>query len=65
MLCSVGYVEFREEDSVQKAIQLTGQKLLGTPIIAQLTDEERRLREYHDENTVTHADVIPFHHLHI
>lgn len=34
---SVGYVEFKNEESVPAAIHLTGKKLLGIPIIAQLT----------------------------
>lgn len=38
---SVGYVEFKSEESVPLALQLTGQKLLGIPIIAQLTEAEK------------------------
>ena len=37
----VGYVEFKNEESVPAAIQLTDQKLLGIPIIAQLTEAEK------------------------
>ncbi|KAF9435177.1 hypothetical protein BGZ76_006759 [Entomortierella beljakovae] len=37
----VGYVEFYDEDSVAKAIALTGQKLLGIPVIAKHTESEK------------------------
>ncbi|KAF9581867.1 hypothetical protein BGW38_000960 [Lunasporangiospora selenospora] len=37
----VGYVEFYDEDSVAKAIELTGQKLLGIPVIAKHTESEK------------------------
>jgi RNA-binding protein 39 len=37
----VGYVEFYHEDSVPKAIAMTGQKLLGIPIIIHTSDAER------------------------
>lgn len=37
----VGYVEFKSEETVPKAIELTGQKLKGVPIIVQLTEAEK------------------------
>ncbi|KAF9178203.1 hypothetical protein BGZ51_007330 [Haplosporangium sp. Z 767] len=37
----VGYVEFYDEESVAKAIALTGQKLLGIPVIAKHTESEK------------------------
>ncbi|KAK3843698.1 MAG: hypothetical protein J3R72DRAFT_440591 [Linnemannia gamsii] len=37
----VGYVEFYDEDSVATAIALTGQKLLGIPVIAKHTESEK------------------------
>ncbi|KAK3825941.1 MAG: hypothetical protein J3Q66DRAFT_111706 [Benniella sp.] len=37
----VGYVEFYEEESVAKAIALTGQKLLDIPVIAKHTESEK------------------------
>ncbi|KAK5693849.1 Phosphatidylinositol-3-phosphatase SAC1 [Elasticomyces elasticus] len=61
----VGYVEFREEDSVQKAIQLTGQKLLGIPIIAQLTEAEKNRQARNPEGTATQSNGIPFHRLYV
>lgn len=38
---SVGYVEFYDEESVAKAIALTGQKILGIPVIAKHTESEK------------------------
>lgn len=37
----VGYVEFVELESVQKALTLTGTKLLGIPLIVQYTEAEK------------------------
>ncbi|KAG0087467.1 hypothetical protein BGZ93_010938 [Podila epicladia] len=37
----VGYVEFYDEESVTKAIALTGQKILGIPVIAKHTESEK------------------------
>jgi RNA-binding protein 39 len=34
-------VEFREEASVQNALALSGQKLLGIPVQVQLTEAEK------------------------
>jgi RNA-binding protein 23/39 len=38
---SVGYVEFYDEESVPKALALSGQKLLGIPVVVQLTEAEK------------------------
>jgi RNA-binding protein 39 len=37
----IAYIEFREVDSVPLAIALTGQRLLGVPIIVKLTQAEK------------------------
>lgn len=37
----LGYVEFKTEDSVEKALKLTGHKLNGVPMIVQLTEAEK------------------------
>ncbi|PJF16800.1 hypothetical protein PSACC_03374 [Paramicrosporidium saccamoebae] len=37
----VAYVEFFEEESVPEAVALTGKKLLGIPIIVELTETEK------------------------
>ena len=37
----VAYVEFHEEESVVRATDLTGQKLLGIPVIVEITETEK------------------------
>ncbi|KAL3424496.1 CC1-like family splicing factor [Phlyctema vagabunda] len=61
----VGYVEFKNEESVPAAIQLTGQKLLGIPIIAQLTEAEKNRQVRNPEATGTNPNQIPFHRLYV
>lgn len=39
--CSIGYVEFRNIDLVDKAINLSGTVVMGLPIKVQLTEAER------------------------
>ena len=62
---SVGYVEFKQEESVPLAIQLTGQKLLGLPIIAQLTEAEKNRQARNPEATSGNHNSIPFHRLYV
>lgn len=38
---SVAYVEFRDEKHVSLALEKTGQKLLGIPIIVEITEAEK------------------------
>ncbi|KAI5293942.1 hypothetical protein KEM52_004971 [Ascosphaera acerosa] len=61
----VGYVEFKDEASVQLAIQLTGQKLLGIPIIAQLTEAEKNRQARDPEATTRQPHPQPFHRLYV
>lgn len=61
----VGYVEFKEEESVAKAIALTGQKLLGIPIIAQLSESEKNRQARSTEGAATHSNGVPFHRLYV
>ena len=66
LICgSVGYVEFKQEESVALAIQLTGQKLLGIPIIAQLTEAEKNRQARNPEVTSNNPNQIPFHRLYV
>ncbi|KAJ9262140.1 hypothetical protein DTO212C5_8032 [Paecilomyces variotii] len=60
----VGYVEFKDEESVPLAIQLTGQKLLGIPIIAQLTEAEKN-RQARNPTVSGNHNSIPFHRLYV
>ncbi|KAH8699057.1 hypothetical protein BGW36DRAFT_340462 [Talaromyces proteolyticus] len=61
----VGYVEFKDESSVQSAIHLTGQKLLGIPIIAQLTEAEKNRQARNPESTGQPSASAPFHRLYV
>ncbi|KAF3937574.1 Nucleolin [Dactylella cylindrospora] len=65
----VGYVEFKEAESVPKAIALTGQRLLGIPIIVQLTEAEKnrqaRAEGGHHQRDENHRHTIPFHRLYV
>ena len=62
---SVGYVEFKEEESVKKAIELTGQKLLGIPIIAQLTEAEKNRQARNTDSGDGTKSSVPFHRLYV
>jgi RNA-binding protein 39 len=62
---SVGYVEFKNEESVPLAIQLTGQKLLGIPIIAQLTEAEKNRQAKNPDAASGHHTSAPFHRLYV
>ncbi|KAK5997150.1 RNA-binding protein rsd1 [Cladobotryum mycophilum] len=61
----VGYVEFKNEDSVTQALQLTGQKLLGIPVIVQLTEAEKNRQARNPESSGAHPNSIPFHRLYV
>lgn len=47
------------------AIQLTGQKLLGIPIIAQLTEAEKNRQARNPEASISNSSSIPFHRLYV
>ncbi|KAK0612848.1 hypothetical protein B0T17DRAFT_620239 [Bombardia bombarda] len=61
----VGYVEFKNEETVTAALQLTGQKLLGIPVIVQLTEAEKNRQVRTTETTGNHPNSIPFHRLYV
>ncbi|KAL5115712.1 Phosphatidylinositol-3-phosphatase SAC1 [Pleosporales sp. CAS-2024a] len=62
----VGYVEFKEEESVPKALELTGQKLKGVPIIVQLTEAEKnRAARPSEGGAAPGANGAPFHRLYV
>ncbi|KAF2967113.1 hypothetical protein GQX73_g6415 [Xylaria multiplex] len=60
----VGYVEFKNEDSVTAALQLTGQKLIGIPVIVQLTEAEKN-RQVRSTDGSGHGNSVPFHRLYV
>lgn len=47
------------------AIQLTGQKLLGIPIIAQLTEAEKNRQARNPEASTSSSHSAPFHRLYV
>ena len=61
---SVGYVEFKGEESVAAALQLTGQKLLGIPVIVQPTEAEKN-RQVRNSESSGHPNSVPFHRLYV
>ncbi|KAG5932358.1 hypothetical protein E4U53_001369 [Claviceps sorghi] len=61
----VGYVEFKSEETVQKALQLTGKPLAGIPIIVKLTEAEKNRQARNTEATVAHPHSVPFHRLYV
>src|SRR6185369_10068766 len=67
-ISSVGYVEFKDKDSVTAAMQLTGQKLLGIPVIVQLTESEKNRQTRNPEGNTgdgRHPNQVPFHRLYV
>lgn len=64
-ICRVGYVEFKEEESVAQALQLTGQKLLGIPVIVQVTEAEKNRQARTTESSGGHPNHVPFHRLYV
>lgn len=52
----VAYVEFRDVKSVEKAIEMTGEKLLGIPVIVQATEAEKNRLSTTDKNVIS-SDV--------
>ena len=40
----LGYVEFFEEESVTKALEMNGRKIVGIPVIIQLCQAEKNRR---------------------
>ncbi|CAG8786908.1 11736_t:CDS:10 [Gigaspora margarita] len=61
----VGYVEFYDEEAVPKALALTGQKLLGIPVIVQLTEAEKNRQARLAEQAASHATDIAYHRLYV
>lgn len=51
----IAYIEFVEANSVPLAIGLTGQRLLGVPIIVQASQVNTSIHRYTQVNTGTHS----------
>lgn len=58
-------MEFKNEESVAGALQLTGQKLLGIPVIVQLTEAEKNRQVRESGTSGGHPNSIPFHRLYV
>lgn len=58
-------MEFKSEESVPKAIELTGQKLKGVPIIAQHTEAEKNRASRATDPANANANGAPFHRLYV
>jgi RNA-binding protein 23/39 len=50
---------------VEKAIGLTGQKLSGIPIIAQLTEAEKNRQSRNTDGNANHSNGVPYHRLYV
>ncbi|KAJ6160536.1 hypothetical protein N7470_003932 [Penicillium chermesinum] len=61
----VGYVEFRDEESVARALELTGQKLTGQPIIVSLTEAEKNRQARNREGRSGGQTTASFHRLYV
>ncbi|GAB5586507.1 Phosphatidylinositol-3-phosphatase SAC1 [Umbelopsis nana] len=61
----VGYVEFYEEASVQNALAMSGQKLLGLPVMVQLTEAEKNRLALQAQNAAFGQNDISYHRLYV
>ncbi|GAM91643.1 hypothetical protein ANO11243_096950 [Dothideomycetidae sp. 11243] len=61
----IAYVEFKDESSVEEALNLTGHQLLKIPIIVQRTEAEKNRIARKPENQPTLSNGIPFQRLYI
>lgn len=62
----MGYVEFKDKDSIQKALGLTGHKLLGIPIIVTVSDAEKNRQAKANEGmTNANNNGQPYHRLYV
>lgn len=61
---SVGYVEFEDEESVEKSLDLTGKKMMEVPIIVKLTESEKnRVARQAHKSSANNGE--PFHGLYV
>jgi len=56
---SIGYVEFRTIDLVEKALALSGTVVMGLPVMVQLTEAERNRTHAGDGQVVLYF-FVPF-----
>ncbi|KAL1929851.1 hypothetical protein VTP01DRAFT_1005 [Rhizomucor pusillus] len=56
----VGYVEFYQEESVQNALAMSGQKLLGIPVLVQMSEAEKNRYAMQAEKQALYVGSIHF-----
>ncbi|KAI7853273.1 hypothetical protein BDC45DRAFT_511752 [Circinella umbellata] len=61
----VGYVEFYEEESVQNALGLSGQKLLGIPVLVQMSEAEKNRLALQNQNNAGGTQEPTFQRLYV
>ncbi|KAI9260643.1 hypothetical protein BDA99DRAFT_439455 [Phascolomyces articulosus] len=61
----VGYVEFYEEESVQNALGLSGQKLLGIPVLVQMSEAEKNRLALQNQNNAGATQEPTFQRLYV
>ncbi|KAJ1916641.1 splicing factor [Mycoemilia scoparia] len=65
----VGYVEFDEFESIQKAVAMSGDLLLGIPIIVQYSEAEKNhqtgVKEYNTESPMNFSYELPSNSLYV
>ncbi|PHH91926.1 hypothetical protein CDD83_9711 [Cordyceps sp. RAO-2017] len=61
----VGYVEFKDESSVPKALQLTGRPLENIPIIVRVTEAEKNRQVRKTDESGGNTNSAPFNRLYI
>jgi RNA-binding protein 23/39 len=61
----VGYVEFKDVESVAKALDLTGQQLIGMPVIVSRTEAEKNRAARNTDAHPTVSNGLPFHRLYV
>lgn len=61
----VGYVEFYDEATVQSALAMSGQKLLGIPVVVQVTEAEKNRLAMQAQNAAFGHNDISYHRLYV
>jgi len=60
LIYSVGYVEFRNPGSVSEALSMTGQTLIGIPVIVSITEAEKNRQARLDAQAAYVLFLLPF-----
>lgn len=60
-----GYVQFTNIESVERAVGLTGRKLLDVPVIVSMTDADKNRAAKKTEGPSAQNSGVPFHRLYV